>query len=85
MYRGFTTISLHKLVILNTNSTGTRGHACKVVKTRCTMDITKYLFSSKVINRWNLLDQGMVDAPSINAFKSRLRYIRDNRMGFFMD
>jgi len=26
-----------------------------------------------------------VDAPSISAFKSRLVYIRDNRMGFFMD
>jgi len=29
----------------------------------------------------------MVDAPSINAFKSRLVYklTRDNRMGFFVD
>ena len=26
-----------------------------------------------------------VDASSINVFKSRLIYIRDNRMGFFMD
>jgi len=25
------------------------------------------------------------DVPSINAFKSRLSYIRDNRMGLFMD
>jgi len=40
-----------------------------------------YVFSNKVINR----DQQMVDAPSINAFKSKLVYIRDNRMGFFMD
>ena len=29
---------------------------------------------------WNLLDQQTVDAPSINTFKSRLYYIRDNRM-----
>jgi len=42
-------------------------------------------FSNKVINRWNSLDQCTVDAPSINAFKSRLTYIRDNQMGFFMD
>ena len=39
---GFCSISLHKLCILDTNSKGTRGHACKLVKTRCTRDITKY-------------------------------------------
>jgi len=85
MFREFSNISLHKLFILDTNSKGTRGHTCKLVKTRRTIDITKYFFSSKVINRWNLLDQQTVDAPSINAFKSRLCYIRDSRMGFFMD
>ena len=77
----FSKCSLHKLFILDTNSKGTRGHTCKLVKTRCTRDITKYFFQV----RWNLLDQRTVDAPSINAFKSRLCYIRDNRMGFFVD
>jgi len=28
----------------------------------CTKDITKYYFSTKAINRWNLLHQRMVDA-----------------------
>jgi len=32
-----------------------------------------------------MLDQRTADAPSVNAFKSRLVCIRDNRMGFFMD
>jgi len=72
--------------MLDENSKGTRGHSCKLVKTQCTRDITKYFFSNKVINRWNMLDPRMVvNAPSVNAFKSRLVYIRDNRMGFFMD
>jgi len=36
-------------------------------------------------NRWNLLDQWTVDAPSLNAFKNNgLSRIRDNRTGFFM-
>jgi len=35
-------------------------------------DVTNYFFSETVINRWNLLDQRMVETPSINAFKSRL-------------
>ena len=56
-----------------------------MVKTRCTRVITKYFFSNKVINRWNLLDQRTVDARTINAVKSRLVNIRDNQMGFFMD
>jgi len=45
-----------------------------------TRDSTTYFFSNKVINRWNLPDKQMVDAPSINAFKSRIVYIRDNWM-----
>ena len=70
---------------MDTNRNGTRGHTGKLVKTMCTRDITKYFFSNKVINSWNLLDQRTVEASSINAFKSRLSYIRENRIGFFVD
>jgi len=38
-----------------------------------------------VINRWNQLDQRVVDASSINAFKGGWNKIRETRMGFFMD
>ena len=85
MFRGFSKVSLQELFMFHVNSKGTRGHSCKLVKTRCTRDITTYFFSNKVINRWNSLDQRTVDASSINVCKSRLIYIRDNRMGFFMD
>jgi len=43
------------------------------------------IFSDRVITRWNQLDQGAVDATSINAFKSKLEGLRYTRMGFFMD
>ena len=44
------------------------------------------LFSNRVINRWNGLDQQAVGATSLNVFlKSRLVMIRNTRMGFFMD
>ena len=49
------------------------------------LGILPSIFFQIVINRWNSLDQRTVDASSINVFKSRLIYIRDNRMGFFMD
>jgi len=57
MFRGFSKVSLQELFMLDVNSKGTTGHSCKLVKTRCTRDITKYCFSNKVINRWNSLDQ----------------------------
>ena len=43
------------------------------------------LFSNRVINRWNRLDQQTVGASSLNVFKTRLSMIRNTRMGFFMD
>ena len=49
MYRGFNNISLHKLLVLDTNSRGTRGHTCKLVKTWCTRDITRaHSFPQKI-------------------------------------
>jgi len=42
-------------------------------------------YSNRVVKRWNLLDQWIVDASSLNAFKNSLSRIRDNQIGFFMD
>ena len=71
MYRiyRYSSIALNELFVMDTNNKGTRGHSCKLKKFKCTRDIVKYFFSSRVINRWNELDQSAVDAPSINAFK----------------
>jgi len=43
------------------------------------------IFSNRVINRWNQLDQRAVGASSINTFKGWLSKIRETTMGFFMD
>ena len=64
---------------------GTRGHSFKLVKLRCTCDSRKHFFSNKVITRWNLLNQGAVDATSVNAFKERLEKLRDTMSVFFFD
>jgi len=43
MYRQLgNVLLLHELFTLGENSKGTRKHSCKLVKTRCTGDITKY-------------------------------------------
>ena len=54
MFKGFSSVSLHELFIMDENIKGTRGHTCRLLKTRCTRDIAKYFFSNKVISRWNL-------------------------------
>jgi len=63
------------------NTRGVRGHSRKLVKFRCTQDWC--IFSNRVINRWNQLDQRVVDAPASMLFKRWLNKARETRMGFF--
>jgi len=57
-----------KLFAKELNVKNTRRHSLKLEKMGHVRDIRKY-FSHSVIGHWNALDQHMVDAPSINAFK----------------
>ena len=85
MCNGLSRLKLNEFFTLADNTKGIRGHSRKLVKFRCTRDCCKYFFSNRVINRWNQLDQRVVDASSINAFKGWLNKIRETKMGFFMD
>jgi len=38
-----------------------------------------------VVNRWNKLDQQIVGATSLNAFKNGWDKLRKTKMGFFTD
>jgi len=42
--------------MLDGNNKGLRGHS-KICKARINIDIRKYFFSNRVIDRWNSLDQ----------------------------
>jgi hypothetical protein len=50
-----------------------RGHSLKLVKPQARTLIRSNFFSHRVINSWNSLPDTMVCAPSLNAFKQRLR------------
>jgi len=63
----------------------TRGHSWKIHKPRCHLDVRKYFFSDRVVDRWNKLDQDIIDCESVNGFKNRLEKWRDMKMDFFMD
>jgi len=77
---GLSRIKLNELFTLDDNIKGTRGHSWKLAKFRCTQDCCKYFFSNTVIIRWNQLDQRVVGATSISAFKGCLNKIRETRM-----
>jgi len=85
MSQGKSIIGLQNLFILEKYNKGTRGHSLKLTKVRCTRDCWKHFFSNRVVNRWNKLDQQIVGATSLNAFKNGLDKLRKTKMGFFMD
>ena len=59
--------SLFQLV----NNSRTRGHRFKLSKARSKLDIRKNFFSQRVVNSWNGLPESVVEADSVNNFKSR--------------
>ena len=54
------------------DSNRTRGHSYKLIKQRSSLDVRKYFFSQRIVNVWNNLPKGVVDADSVNSFKNRL-------------
>ena len=51
---------------------GLRGHSLKLSKPRCRTSLRQNYFSVRVIDEWNGLPQWVVDATSVNCFKSSL-------------
>ena len=50
----------------------TRGHSLKLYKKRSRLMVRANCFSNRVVDTWNSLTEDIVNAPSLNAFKSRL-------------
>ena len=53
-------------------TTVTRGHNLKLFKPRSRTSVRKNAFSHRVIDNWNSLTTEVVQAPTLNDFKSRL-------------
>jgi len=65
-------IDMNQFFTLNNNGHNTRGHTLKLAVQRSRLDIRKYFFSQRVVERWNGLPQHVISAESTNAFKARL-------------
>jgi len=59
------------------------GHSAKINKFRTSLDIRRFFFSERVVNRWNLLHQKDIDSTTLNSFKNCLQQRRKAEMGFF--
>jgi len=57
MFYGYTEMYIRVLFTLDGNDKGLRGHNKKICKPlRFNMNIRKYFFSNRVIDRWNSLE-----------------------------
>ena len=56
----------------------TRGHSRKTQTRRARLDVRKFSFYNRSIEPWNKLSQHVVEAPSIQAFESRLDKFWEN-------
>jgi len=54
----------------------TRGHSLKLNNFRCKLNLRKYFFSERIVDRWNSFDEDTVSACSLNSFKNRLAKLR---------
>jgi len=84
MYKGLSSVPFSNLFTLST-VVHTRGHTAKIAKNRSQLDIRRFFFSSRVIDRWNRLWQSVIDSGSVNSFKNGLDRTRKATMGFFTD
>ena len=50
-----------------------RGNGFKLEKGRFRLDTGKKIFTVRVMRHWNRLPSKAADAPSLEAFKARLR------------
>jgi len=54
----------------------------KLKKGRVATDLRQHFFTERVINTWNRQDAAVIEAGTINTFKSRLQKLHDKGANF---
>jgi len=81
MYHGLSAVEFETFFELD-KASRTRGHFLKLKKGRVTTDLRQHFFTERVINIWNHLDTSVVEAATLNTFKSRLHRMYDEDESF---
>jgi len=55
-----------------------RGHSLKLKKRRINADLRQHLFSERIVNVWNALEDELVCSSSLNVFKNGLHQLGKN-------
>ena len=53
------------------NCSRTRGHELKLFKSRSCLDVRKYVFSNRIVEDWNKLQNNVIQSPSVKEFEKR--------------
>ena len=61
-----------KQLLFDYDQSGRRDHSNKLFKRRSRLDIRKFAFSNRTVDRWNSLSECCVTCNSINYFKSNI-------------
>ena len=59
-------------ILFRYNSSSTRGHEWKLAVNYSRLNCRKFFFANRIVNIWNSLDPFIVNAESLNIFKSRV-------------
>ena len=51
---------------------GRRGHSKKLFKKRTRLDVKKYSFRNRVVDKWNSLTDACVNCITVNNFKKHI-------------
>ena len=71
LLNGLEDIDYRKFFTLDEGIYNLRGHSKKLKKPRASLDVRKYFFSHRVIDKWNNLTEEEVTAPNTRTFKIR--------------
>ena len=72
--------NIYPINFLELNDRAGRKNSLKLFKRRNNLDLSKYSFTSRVMDPWNELPDAVVLSADVNVFKGNLdRYMRDSR------
>ena len=63
---------VHRELFFHLDKGGRRGHEKKLFKKRFRLDVRKYIFSNRVVDRWNQLSEKCIKCSTVNTFEKHI-------------